>query len=41
MEWLFAFFALCAVGAMLEDVHTKYHERQMAKAKHYKELIYT
>lgn len=29
MEWLFALFALCAIGALIDDIHTKWHKRQM------------
>jgi hypothetical protein len=40
MEWLFALFALIMVGAFAEDVHTKWHKREMIKAQHWKDTVY-
>lgn len=41
MEWFFAFLILVVAAALIDDIHTKWHKREMVKAKHYKELIYT
>uniref|UniRef100_A0AAU6VZN4 Uncharacterized protein n=2 Tax=unclassified bacterial viruses TaxID=12333 RepID=A0AAU6VZN4_9VIRU len=37
---ILGFVAFLAVIALLGDVSEKYHERQMAKEKHFKETIY-
>lgn len=29
MEWAFAIFALCVIGTLIEDIHTKWHKRKM------------
>lgn len=39
MEFLIFILGLAGI-ALLADIHEKYHERQMAKEKHYKETIY-
>lgn len=40
MEWLFVFILGIGVLGLLDDVHTKWHERMMVQPKHYKETIY-
>jgi hypothetical protein len=39
MEFLIFILGLGAL-VLASDIHEKYHERQMAKAKHFKETIY-
>ena len=39
MEFLI-FIVSLGVLALAADIHEKYHERQMAKPKHFKETIY-
>jgi hypothetical protein len=39
MEFLIFILGLGAI-ALAADIHEKYHERQMVKAKHFKETIY-
>lgn len=41
MEWIFAILALFGTLALLDDVHTKWHQRQMAKDRNWKETIYS
>ncbi|AHJ87283.1 hypothetical protein phiPsa267_027 [Pseudomonas phage phiPsa267] len=38
---IFLFILGLAGIALLADIHEKYHERQMAKPKHFKETLYT
>jgi len=40
MEFLIFILAFAAI-ALVADMHDKYHEREMVKAKHFKETIYS
>lgn len=41
MEWFLGFLILVVAAALIDNIHTKWHKREMVKAKHYKEFIYT
>lgn len=41
MEWFFGFLIIVLAAALADDVHTKWHKRQMAQARHWKDTIYT
>lgn len=40
MGWFVALFLGICTLALLDDVHTKWHKRQMTQPKHFKETIY-
>jgi len=40
MEWFIGLFAFICTLAMISEIHKGYHEREMVKAKHFKETIY-